>query len=157
MKRDQQLGQALPEFPYWPGGGDTDPVIPGGDFDYCTLPDGSSGWAPGDGNCYPYPGQPGEPTPVPPPAPGFPTIPGATTPPYLPPGVPAPGAPGVPGTPGLPPGATVPGYVTEAQCEAREASAAQAARSAEESKIVKYAAITAVVGTVVGVALGKLI
>lgn len=63
---------------------------------------------------------------------------------------------GVPGQPkpGLPSG--IPGTVTEQQCVSREAAAAAAARTAEENKIVKYAAITGVVSGVIGIALGKI-
>ena len=62
-------------------------------------------------------------------------------------------APNVPG-PGRP---NIPGMVTEADCVARENAAAEAAARIEEGKVVKYSAITAVVGAIVGGIVGRVI
>lgn len=66
------------------------------------------------------------------------------------------GLPGQP-SPGAPPSPQFPGMVTEQQCVAREAAAAEAAKAAEETKVVKYTAIGAVVSGVVGYGLARLL
>jgi len=156
------LGQVPPFVipPYWPGGGDTDPVLPT-EPTACIQENGQPGWSYDDPTssaelCFPYPGAPGFPESPTAPGSGFPTIPGmpqqpgGTAPfPKLPPGTPTP--------PVSPPGGGVPGvFVSESECIARESAAANAARTVEEAKVIKYAIITAVVSGVVGLALGKL-
>lgn len=135
------LGQ-IPGLPSWPGGGGADPVFPS-DILACTQQNGQPGWQtePG-GLCFPNPG-----------APGYPTGPGDVVPPVQPPA----GFPKLPGTPA--PGTpvpSVPGVVTEQQCQSREQAAADAARRVEEAKVIKYTVMSAVVSGLVGVALGKL-
>lgn len=98
----------------------------------CMLPDGSGvGVQQPDGSCAPFV-VPGEL-----PMPGAPAVPG------LP--------PAVPGVPQLPAPGAIPGVVTEQECVRREGAAA----ADEEAKVIKYAAITAVVSGIVGLALGK--
>jgi len=133
-----QLGQfTLPEWPIPPGGWNPQIGPP-------ACPEGQ--WAP---------------------APGQPCLPLSaydpqTAPPACPEGqwAPAPGMPCLPSggaLPGgggqLPPAPQLPGMVTEAQCQARE----QAARSAEEAKAIKYAAIGAVVSGVIGYGLARVL
>ena len=153
MHKQMNMGQ-LPTFPTFP------PVIPS-ELTPCVQWNGAPGWSTDEaGECFPYPGAPGFPqTPMPSPAPTgpFPTIPGGPLPPggtgpfpTLPGGQPVPIPPGVPAPPG-----GVPGLVSEQEAQAREAAAADAARAKEESKMIKYAVITAVVGGVVGLAIGK--
>jgi hypothetical protein len=146
---DPATGQCVVMYP-WSPELPTAPNQPTGQYGWCDTPTGAPGYQT-PGGCIPIAdfaeqcttpqGGPGWRFP------GGPCMSAGPEGPTLPPGLP----------PELPGGGELPGGVVyEAACQQREAAAAAKAKDAEESKVVKYAAITGVVSAVVGYAVARL-